>query len=107
MRDDAGIVCRKDKRHPVSIAEVTHHVHENFRILAIEVRRRLVGKDQRGPCGNRARDRHTLLLPARELTWPAVGQRGQPQFLKYCPRTRPPPMSDPRELEYARAADPS
>ena len=48
MCDDARIVRGKDERHAMSFAEITHHVHEDFRILAVEIRRRFVSHTSAG-----------------------------------------------------------
>jgi hypothetical protein len=42
MRHHTWIVGREDKRHAVSIPQVTHHMHEDLGVFAIEVGRRLV-----------------------------------------------------------------
>src|SRR5256885_2515034 len=54
---------------PVQPLEQRQHL---FRRLAVEVARRLVRHEDRGVGGDGARDRHALLLTARELPWRMV-----------------------------------
>ena len=60
MRASRSMICRAD--------------------LRVQVAGRLVGQQQLRLAGQRARDRHALLLPARELAGQVPHARGQPQL---------------------------
>jgi hypothetical protein len=62
VRHDTRIVGREDERHAMSVPKVAHHVHEDFGVLSIEIRRRLVGEDEGGACGDGPCHRDPLLL---------------------------------------------
>ena len=78
----------------VPVAEVAHHVHEDLGVLAVEIRGRFVGEDQRA-CGDRSRD---PLLAARQLAGPTV-RSASPEFLKHRPRAVA-AMLEPLKLQH-------
>ena len=63
VRHHARIVRREDERHAMPVPKVAHHVHEDFGVLSIEIRGRLVGEDGAGRAAI-ARATATLLLTA-------------------------------------------
>src|SRR3989442_13622467 len=68
-RGDVGVV----RDHDHGRAEVMHlldQLEDALACLLIEVAGGLVGEDESRPVGKRARDRHTLLLSAREAGRP-------------------------------------
>jgi hypothetical protein len=64
VRHHTRIVGREDERHAMPVPKVAHHVHEDFGVLSIEIRGRLVGEDECRPCGDCPCHRDTLLLTA-------------------------------------------
>ena len=79
---EAIVVGHHDERDPVLTVHLTHDVEDLIARPAIEIPRRLVGKDNLRLVRQRANNRH--LLDALELL------RGQPQIciglLGLCPR---------------------
>ena len=67
MRHHAWIVRREDEGHAMPVAEVAHHVHEDLGVLAVEIRGRFVGEDQRRACGDRSCHSDPLLPPDNSL----------------------------------------
>ncbi len=62
----------------------------------VERGERLVEQHERGRGGQRAGQRDALLLPARQLPGPAVGQVGQPDQLQHLPDA---PAAAPRPVQ--------
>ena len=61
-----GIVRHQDDGDPLRV-ELLEHPQDFDAGVGIEVARRLVGQDQRGPIHHRSGDGDSLLLPARHL----------------------------------------
>src|SRR5438105_674784 len=70
-------VMRRQQNRPTLLAEVREQGPELPARLRIEARRRFVEKQQVGVAGQRAGDRETLLLAARQLPYPAAALRFQ------------------------------
>ena len=61
------IMRRKHKCRPLLPVELLHHVEQRLGHRLVQVGRGFVGQHQRGFRQHRARHRHPLLLPARQL----------------------------------------
>ena len=55
----------------------------------VEVARRLIGKENRGAAGKRARQGDTLLLASRQFAGAMVRPVGQTDFVQHLPNSRP------------------
>ena len=64
------------------LVDALQQVHDLARHQRIEVARGFVGEHQLGVAGNRARDRHTLLLAAGQLRRHMIHARGQADDLQ-------------------------
>src|SRR5215212_1997631 len=64
---DVRLVRDEDERDPALAVEALEDVHHLDRGARVERARRLVGEDELRVVDERARNRHALLLPAREL----------------------------------------
>ena len=80
--EEQRVVCRHDRRNALAANELSDDLHDRPRVRGVELACRLVGDQELGPVGERAHDRHALLLPARELEWPVPGAAGEPDELK-------------------------
>ena len=100
-RGDVGVMGDEDDRAPgrVERVEDAHHVAPGG---GVEVARRLVGEDERRVRDQRAGDRDTLLLAARQLARLVVQPVAQPQPLER--RTRPPATFPPPMPWYSSGA---
>ena len=59
-----GIVRDHYDRLIKSIVQLAKHLQNQFRVFGIEIARRFVGQDDRGPVHDGAGQRHALLLTA-------------------------------------------
>ena len=61
--------------HPVFVRKVVQAVKDAqylFSRCSVQIAGRLVGENDRRPCGQGTGNGHTLLLTARQLVWPVV-----------------------------------
>src|SRR5947209_5829578 len=64
---DVRLVRDEDERYPALAVEALENLHDLDRGARIKIPRRLVGEDERRVVDECARDRHALLLSARQL----------------------------------------
>ncbi|GAB2515714.1 hypothetical protein GCM10027064_11850 [Microbacterium petrolearium] len=79
--DEAGLVRGHHDRRARRV-DLREQLHDVGRRGGVEVSRRLIGQQQLRPVHERARDRHTLLLAARELVRHALGHALQADALE-------------------------
>ena len=83
------LVLAHDQRQAALAVDAPQDVHDAAGERGIEARRGLVGQDHRRRLGQRARDRHALLLAARERVGAAVGERARgPTCARHSQRER-------------------
>ena len=80
--DQPRVVRREEERDPQPIAKVIHQVEDRAAGGGVEVRRRLVGEDQRRTVHQRARDGDALALTAGQLARTAAVFVGEPDALQ-------------------------
>ena len=66
------------------VGEFAEKSKDVFAVRRIEISRRFIGKEQRGPMDERPRDGDALLFSAGELRWQCVCPPGQADPLKQC-----------------------
>ena len=84
----SGLCVAISAASPVLAHEVQQHLEDPGRGLRVEVARRLVRQQQPRPVGERARERHPLLLAARELRRPVVQRGAEPHRREQLARPR-------------------
>src|SRR6185369_15575244 len=81
-RHDPGVVGGEDERGAALAVEAAHEIDDLAPGGAVEVRRGLVGQDQRGLADQRAGDGHALLLAARQLAGAVACALAEPDLLE-------------------------
>ena len=81
-RRQLGVVRHEHERRAARRVDVAQQLHDVAAVGAVEVAGRLVGQHDRRIVGQRARERHALLLAARELRRVVMRAAGQPDFLE-------------------------
>src|SRR6187431_2591413 len=76
------VVRGDDRRNALAANELADDLHDRPRVRGVELARGLVGDQELGPIGERAHDRHSLLLTARELVGPVAGAASEPDELE-------------------------
>jgi hypothetical protein len=77
-------VGNQDERGPGFIGELAEKSEDVFAVRRIEISRRFIGKEQRGPMHERPRDGDALLFSAGKLRRQRVCPPGQADPLKQC-----------------------
>ena len=71
-----------DDRRAMALGEAGEQLDHVGARLRVEIAGRLVGQDHARLVRQRARDRHPLLLAAREMHRQVTGARGEPDLLE-------------------------
>ena len=109
-RHDEGVVRGEEKRDSARGVDPLHQVQDLLRRVAVEVRRRLVGEDDRRAVGESAGDRDALPLSAREQVRPdaeLVGEADRREQLARPGAPRPPRISRRAPSDTRRSPRPS
>ena len=88
-RRDIRIVSDDDEARAGAAVELEHQVEHLLGAVAVEIARRLVGKDGRGRGDERPRQRHALAFASRKLARPMQDPLGQAHPLEQRGRLRP------------------
>jgi len=87
-RRQLGVVGDEDQRRPPHRVDVAHQIHDVPAVGAVEIAGRLVGQQDRRIVGQRPRQRHALLLSARQLRRVVMRAAGQADLLEQSSRPR-------------------
>ena len=92
VRDfEEPVIMRGDHDEPPGLHELTQQSHDGVGVDRVEVRRRLVGQQQRGLADEGAGECDALLLSAGKASRPESGAVGKPDTVesRKCPCARP------------------